>query len=203
MHINQYIAKQFKKPTGFGGKMATAIMNWQNYPLYEATERLLLPDNHEKILDIGCGNGYVLTMLAKKYHCEYTGIDISTSILKAAAKRNRKFVKAGNMSFEYGEANKMNFEHGTFNKAYTINTVYFWDDLADTMHEIKRILKPRGTFINTLYTNEALAQFPHTQFGYKRFTIEALVCAAEDAGFKTKVVPITEEKAYCMVCDVV
>ena len=200
MNISSYIARQFSKPTGFGGKIVTAIMNKQNHPLYESTERLLSPRDAERILDIGCGNGYVLEMLAEQYDCDYTGIDISESILKTASNRNCRFIKNGKMIFKHGEASKIPFGDATFDKAYTINTVYFWKDLNDTILEIKRILKPHGIFINTLYTNETLARLSHTQFGYKRFTPEQLTTAAGRAGFETEIMPIMNGTAYCIVC---
>jgi hypothetical protein len=35
MNLNRFIAEQFKKPQGIGGKLVTAVMNRQNRPLYE------------------------------------------------------------------------------------------------------------------------------------------------------------------------
>ena len=89
MSINSYIARQFGKPTGFGGRIITAIMNRQNLPLYEDTVQHLSPCSSESVLDIGCGNGYMLGMLAARSDCFYVGIDISESILKSTTKRRR------------------------------------------------------------------------------------------------------------------
>ena len=200
MSINNYIAQQFVNPTGIGGKIITGIMNQQNQILYEETARLLSPRSSDRVLDIGCGNGYVLEMLAKQQTCDYVGIDISKSILHAAAKRNQIFVKNGMMMFQYGEAGKIPFDEAMFDKAYTINTVYFWEDLIGTMAEIKRILKQSGIFINTLYTNDTLARFSHTQFGYKHFMPEQLINAARDVGFDAEIVPIKSGAAYSVVC---
>ena len=176
-------------------------MNRQNYPLYEETAHHLSLCSSDSVLDIGCGNGYVLGMLAVRSDCNYTGIDISESILKSAAKRNRKFIKNGNMIFKYGDAAKLPFSDSVFDKVYTtINTVYFWKELNDIMTEIRRVLKPGGRFINTLYTNETLTRFSHTQFGYKRFTQRQLISAAQDAGFGAKAIPIMGGRAYCVVC---
>lgn len=202
MNFNRYIARQFGKPKGFGGRIVTAIMNRQNHPLYEETNRLLSLNDDESILDIGCGNGYVLEMLAKQYDCHFAGIDISKSILLAASKRNQRFVKNGQMSFGCFGADKMVFADAVFDKAYTINTVYFWEDLTNTMTEIKRVLKPGGVFINTIYTNETLSRFSHTQFGYRRFEKEQLTGVAQAAGFGTEVVSILDGTAYCLICHV-
>ncbi len=49
MSLNNYISRQFNKPTGFGGRIVTAIMNNQNRPMYEAKARLLSPQSGEHI----------------------------------------------------------------------------------------------------------------------------------------------------------
>jgi len=199
MSINSYIAKQFKLPKGLGGKAISFVMNRQNRPLYEETIRLLPITDTDSVLDIGCGNGYVLNMLARQNNCEFTGIDISASIINAAIKRNRRSIKNGRMRFINRNISETSFEDNSFSKAYTINTVYFWENLDTTMAEIWRILKPNGLFINTLYTNETLSRFSHTQFGYKRFTAEQLTEAGLNAGFAVNTVPILHGAAYCFL----
>ena len=197
--LDHYVAKQLSSPTGLGGKFIFFIMNRQNRSLYEETIRLLSPSDTDSILDIGCGNGYMLNMLARQYDCALTGIDISKSIVETACQRNRAYVKTGKMTLSCQNLIKMNFSENSFGKAYTVNTVYFWENLNDSMARIKLILEPGGLFINTLYTNETLSRFTHTRFGYKRFTEDQLVSAGADAGFATDVIPIFNGAAYCVM----
>ena len=84
----------------------------------------------------------------------------------------------------------------SFDKAYSINTVYFWESLDDEMAEIRRVLKPGGLFINALYTNEALDNFPHTKFGYKRYKPNELTIAGQKAGFTVEITSAFNGKAY-------
>ena len=168
--------------------------------MYEETARRLSLSECSIVLDIGCGNGYMLNMLARQYGGTFSGIDISGSILRAASRRNRGFVRSGRMSFAVAHAAELPFGDAAFDRVYTINTVYFWDDLDKTMAEIRRVLCPRGLFVNMLYTNETLSRLSHTQYRYKRFTREQLVEAARRSGFEVSVVPILDGKAYCFVC---
>jgi len=200
MPLNSLIAGQFAKPTGLMGRVVTSIMNSQNQPLYEETARHLSLSGSSMVLDIGCGNGYMLNMLARRYSGMFSGIDISESIIRAASRRNRSFVRAGRMSFAVANAVCLPFEEAAFDRVFTVNTVYFWDDLYKTMAEIRRVLCPQGLFVNTLYTNETLARLSHTQHGYKRFFREQLVEAARRSGFEVSVVPVFDGKAYCVVC---
>jgi hypothetical protein len=55
-------------------------------------------------------------------------------------------------------------------------------------------------FVNTLYTNETLARFSHTQFGYKRYTLEQLLSSAQSAGFQATAVTILNGAALSIVC---
>jgi len=197
--LNSYIAKQFSRPDGLGGKLISHIMNRQNQPLYDNTIRLMPISGSDSIIDIGCGNGYVLKLLASRFDCSLTGIDISKSIIEAASRRNRMYLKNGRMTLVCNDINGMPFTNHSFNKAYTINTVYFWDNPDSIMAEIFRILKPGGIFVNTLYTNETLSHFSHTHFGYKRFTVEQLLKAGIDAGFTVKIASIHESKAYSVI----
>ena len=201
MSLNSYIAKQFSRPDGLGGRLASLIMNRQNQPLYENTIRLMPISDSDRVIDIGCGNGYVLKMLASRFNCDLTGIDISKSIIDTASRRNRMYLKSGRMTLACNDMSGMPFDNHNFTKAYSINTVYFWDSLDNMMTEIWRILKPGGFFVNTLYTNETLSRFSHTHFGYKKFTPEQLAKAGIDAGFTVDVVPIHENRAYCVICS--
>ncbi len=199
MSLSSYISRQFSNPIGFCGKIISFVMNRQNRLLYEETIRLLAPNDADNILDIGCGNGYVLSMVAKQSNCKFAGIDPSESIIKAASKSLHKSVKGGRMTLACENIETMSFADNVFSKAYTINTVYFWDDLNHAMAQIKRVLNPNGIFINTLYSNEALMQFSHTRFGYRRFTVYELTKAGQDAGFTVNIIPILNGTAYCAV----
>ena len=199
MSFNRYTAKQLSNPTGFGGKLIFSVMNRQNRPLYNETIRLLALSKTDNVLDIGCGNGYVLNMLAHQYDCKFTGIDISMSIIENASKRYHKFVKDGKLTFSCQNANMMSFADNSFDKTYTINTVYFWENLDATMSEIWRVLKPNGLFINTLFSNKKLSQFSHTRYGYKRFTIEELTSVGSNVGFTVTVIPVMNDTAYCVL----
>jgi len=199
MSITSYMAKQFADPKGVGGSVISFVMNRQNRPLYEETIRLLSVADSDSILDIGCGNGYVLNLMARRHGAAFAGIDPSEEILEAASRRNRRFIESKKMSFTCQGVGSMSFSDESFSKAYTINTVYFWSDLNRPMGEIQRVLKPNGVFVNTLYTNETLSRFSHTRFGYKRYDAQQLINAGVEAGFAVKAVPILQGAAYCYV----
>ena len=197
--LNKLIAKQFALPKGLSGNIVGFFMNRQNKPMYEETIHMLSLSNAESILDIGCGSGYVLNMIAKQFECTFTGIDISETIIKAAIKRNYALVKSGKMLFFCHDMAAMPFEDESFSRVYTINTVYFWDSLPNTMREINRVMKPDGIFVNTLYSNKALDRFPHTKYGYQRFSEQQLTDAGLSSGFDVETRHILNKNAFCFI----
>lgn len=195
MSINEYIAKQFANPRGIGGRIVMAVMNRQNAQMYEATERLLRPRNDDTVLDIGCGNGIMLERIAHARDCHLIGTDISEDALEIAKRQ----LAGTNVELLRCPVDDMPLEDATVDKALTINTIYFWEDLASGFEEIARVLKPEGIFISTHYTNRALESYSHTQFGYRMHAEEAVLSAAKDAGLAVQIKSIMDGRAYCVV----
>lgn len=195
MSISEYIAKQFASPRGIGGRIVMAVMNRQNAQMYEATEKLLHPQNGEVILDIGCGNGIMMEKIALAFDCRLIGTDISEDALAIAKRR----LAGANVEILCCPVDDMPLEDATLDKALTVNTLYFWEDLASGFAEIARVLKPGGIFIGTHYTNRSLKTYPHTQFGYRMRAEVEVASAAENAGFAVQTKPIMDGRAYCLV----
>lgn len=196
MGLNEYIAKQFANPRGLGGRIVAAIMNRQNAEMYDTTQALLHPQACDTILDIGCGNGIMLERIARTCDCHLMGTDISEDALKIAKHR----LAGKRAEFLCCAVDDMPIESATIDKAFTINTIYFWDDLAKGFEEIARVLKPDGIFISTHYTKQSLEAYPHTKFGYKKYPEEEVASAAQSASFEVKTRPIMSGRAYSLIC---
>ncbi|MCL2372967.1 MAG: class I SAM-dependent methyltransferase [Defluviitaleaceae bacterium] len=194
MSFNKFISKQLSAPTGISGRIIGYFMNRQNIPLYQATIKHLQLSGGETILDIGCGSGYVLNMIAQQQSGIFTGIDLSQSMINTAT---RRYKKHSNMTFHRQDLAAMAFPAGAFSHAYTINTVYFWGSPAATMQEIYRVLQPGGIFVNCFYSDKTLDRFAFTKHGYRRFPQAELSAAGESAGFSLEILPILGGDALC------
>jgi ubiquinone/menaquinone biosynthesis C-methylase UbiE len=199
MGLIRYIGDQFHKPTGFGGKFVTFVMNRQNDKQYRGTEATLGLQDTDTVLDIGFGNGYLLHRLAECYGCRFYGIDISEDMLRAASKRCEQFINKGRMTLSLGDALQTGLPDDFFDKAYTVNTVYFWSDLTTGLKEMHRILKPSGIFVNAVYTKEFLDSLPVTKQGYAKHSVKHLIETGEAAGFEVTLQTIAGGKAYCLI----
>ena len=143
----------FANPQGAAGKLLIASMNIFHSPVsLWGISHLDLAGN-EKILDIGCGGGINLSRFLKKVpRGHVTGIDLSPDCVNYSFMRNRNAIAEGRCSVYEGSAELLPFGANHFDVITAFETIYFWPDLPNTLKEIKRVLKPGGTF---LIVNEA------------------------------------------------
>jgi len=191
--MKKYWARQFGKPTGFGGRIATFIMNRANGANYKAVVETV-PKSGE-ILDIGFGNGYLIKKLSANSDATIYGVDISADMVKNATKRNKKAVKEGKVVLTLGLVDNIPFD-AQFDFIYTVNTVYFWQDLKAGLSHIKEKLKDGGTFINVLFTKEFLAKHSYTQYGFTKYEPQELLAVTAEAGFSTEIIEIEKAKSF-------
>lgn len=196
MMLVSYIASQLSNPSGIAGKISTRFMNVLNYQQYKAVIQEL-PDVPGRILDIGFGNGRLLNRIAKKGY-DMAGVEISESLIRTGEKRNLKWILEHKMQIKLGSAQNLPFEKGSFDAVYSINTIYFWDDLQASCKEIKRCLKQDGILILAFYEKEWLDRLPCTNYGFQKYTMKELVRILESNGFQ--IVSINRQRKDMSVC---
>ncbi|MDR3219880.1 MAG: class I SAM-dependent methyltransferase [Dysgonamonadaceae bacterium] len=197
-----YIAKQFGKPTGIGGELSTFIMNCMNRKQYRTTIEHLKITAADIVLDIGFGNGFLIKNLAKRNLSKLYGIEISSDMLTKASKSNQRYINSGKVELLLADVQNLPFEDSSINKIYTINTIYFWNSIPAGLAEIKRVLKPDGIFINTIYDKEWLDRLTYTQYGFTKKTTAQLKELTEQSGFKiTETIEIEKNKSACIIAS--
>ena len=198
--IYKYIAKQFGNPTGFWGKISTFAMNRLNKEQYKTIFKNIDIQKTDTILDIGFGNGYLLRRLAKENPQKIYGIDISQDMLKAATRKSHKEIEQEKIQLLSADVQKMPFEDSLIDKAYTVNTVYFWQDIHQGFAEIRRILKSNGIFLNVLYLDEWLDKLPITRYGFSKYTAKQIEKITAESGLKIEcIIEIQPKKSICIV----
>ena len=199
--IYKYIARQFGRPTGLGGKISTFIMNCLNREQYGAVVDNIDIHVTDTILDIGFGNGFFIRRLSDKNFHKIYGIDISPDMLKTATEKNHKKIEQGKIELLLADVQDLPFDDSSIDKVYTINTVYFWQDINKGFSEIKRILKPDGIFLNVVYSKEWLNKLqPITQYGFEKYSISELERITKDNGMRIfETIEIIKNKSYCII----
>lgn len=101
----------------------------------------------ERVLDLGCGNGRLLEILGEK-PIEYFGLDTSEKLIEIAKK------KYPQDRFEVGDILKLPYSDNFFNKVFAIRILHHIPSKAfrlRAIEEIKRVLKPGGILILTVW----------------------------------------------------
>jgi SAM-dependent methyltransferase len=111
----------------------------------------------KKVLDVGSGNGYVLSRYALEGADVY-GVDITPTGIDLCRRRFELMNLEGNFTVASAEA--LPFEDETFDCVCSIGVVHHTPDTEKALDEIHRVLKPGGRVILMVYhRNSALYQF--------------------------------------------
>ena len=141
-----------RKPQGKLGNIQLKSMNKEHTPVSLWGLKHLNIKSDDIILDVGCGGGININRMAKDAKKVY-GIDYSIESVKLSKKVNEKFIEEQKVEIIEGNVEKLPFEDNTFDIVTAVETVYFWPNIEKCFGEVKRILKPGGTFLIGLETN--------------------------------------------------
>jgi len=155
MTILQHAFKQFRKPTGWLGKIAGLGMNREHEKVWRWGLEHIAIQPDAVILDVGCGGGGAVKILAQAtLRGKVCGVDYSEDVLFTAHRVNRALVKQGRVKIRHGSVSDLPFPDDTFDLATAFETTMFWPSLVDDLREVRRVLKPGGIL---LIANEAYA----------------------------------------------
>ena len=103
----------------------------------------LLKDRaYEKLLDVGCGTGFLLDLLAKQHPGEYAGLDLSENMIREA---ERKQIPGA--SFTVGSANQLPYGDETFDIVTCSQSFHHYPYPEQAIGEARRVLKKGGVYI--------------------------------------------------------
>lgn len=98
----------------------------------------------DKILEVGCGNGYYLSLLNRLgLNISLTGIDNDKMALSDA----KRFIGDKKVNLIFADATKLPFKNRSFNKVICSEVIEHVEDEGKVLHEIRRVLKGRGIMV--------------------------------------------------------
>ena len=98
----------------------------------------------DRVLDAGCGQGVVASYLARKIGCRIEGITVLDFEIPKAQARARAAGVQGRTRFQLMDYSATRFADASFDAVYTTETLSHSPDIARTLREIRRLLKPGG-----------------------------------------------------------
>ena len=181
------IAKQLGCPEGEHGIKTGEMMHANNIGMTTSAIEALNLQNNEAVLEIGHGNGgHIAQLLSKAENLHYFGADISATIIAEAEKINQDFLTKGKVHFQLTNGITLPFEDGLFDKIFTVNTIYFWTNPSKYLNEIKRTLKPNGTFAICFADKTFMKNLPFTPYGFTLYEVKTVKELLEKTGFAIK-----------------
>ncbi len=139
----RYAAKHSKMSINFAKKIAEKLFK-RNF-------------KQGRILDSGCGPGFTLMELAKKFaSSEFYGIDLSDPLLEIANVKNQKEKLDNRVKFLKADVQNIPFPDNYFDFVININMLHLVEEPVKMLNEIERILKPDGFFFITDLRNSIL-----------------------------------------------
>jgi ubiquinone/menaquinone biosynthesis C-methylase UbiE len=108
--------------------------------------QVLEPKRGDKILDLGCGNGYYSYLLSKlSIKLNITGIDNHINALQDA----KIFVGSQKAKFIFANAERIPFPKNYFDKIVMSEIIEHVNDDLKVLKEVRRVLKPGGIVVLT------------------------------------------------------
>lgn len=105
-----------------------------------------------KVLDVGCGAGFLTNELSLAGH-DVSGVDLSGESLEVA----KRFDKTQKVKYQIADAYSLPFEDGSFEVICALDFLEHVDDPARAIKEFSRVLKPGGKFFFHTFNRNLLS----------------------------------------------
>jgi ubiquinone/menaquinone biosynthesis C-methylase UbiE len=101
------------------------------------TIELLNIQQNETVLELGCGAGYAMKLILEQNIVgKVVGLDLSPTVIRSAMIRNKNSINKDKAKLVQANVKSLHFEDEQFDKVFSIHTIYFWDEITETISEI-------------------------------------------------------------------
>ena len=102
------------------------------------------------IVDIGCGDGALSFLMAKRYPEAYVvGCDTDQTAINLAREKSNELYGGGNLEFVHKSFEKCSFDEGSIDVVVMCDVIEHIDQTRLVLNEVKRVGKPGGVLVNT------------------------------------------------------
>jgi ubiquinone/menaquinone biosynthesis C-methylase UbiE len=178
-----------KTSAGASGEASTEIRNF--YQRRATTERYATsPDfnlreleiayiqrhlrDGQRVLDVGCGNGYSALSYASRLAVSIQGIDFVPEMITAANAMREEFDLKGTVEFAEGDATSIEFPDSSFDVVYSQRCLLNLPSREmqwRALREVARVLKPGGLYLMLEGTKQGLERLNDAR---ARFGLDAI-----------------------------
>jgi SAM-dependent methyltransferase len=182
--LDRWLARQFAQPDGVAGQwLVGPLIDRIGAPMMRTAAEALAVQSGERVLDLGFGGGG-LSAAVLRQGGHIVGVDRSAAMVRRAERLLAPAVASGRARFLEGSADALPLPNVGLDKAASVNTLYFWPDLARPIGELHRVLKPGGRLVLGFQTAEAVRAWPGHVHGFTAWETGAVREALGAGGFK-------------------
>jgi acyl transferase domain-containing protein/SAM-dependent methyltransferase len=98
-----------------------------------------------QVLDVGCGRGGTVALLADRFACDVTGVDLAPEAIAFCRRAHR----LPGVRFEVGDSEHLPFDDASFDAVTNIESSHTYPRLRAFLAEVKRVLRTGGVFLYT------------------------------------------------------
>ncbi len=185
MPIPAFLARQLAHPSGFFGRFVMG--RFLNRTTADHTAMVfddlqVMPAS--RVLEVGFGGGALLERLCVAASGGFVaGVEVSHEMLARARSRLGRDIDSGRLDIAEASVERLPYADASFDRACTVNTTYFWPDLAAGLRELHRVLRPGGRLVVGFVSPEDMRRDGlHTQ-GFSMHSPAELAKALALAGF--------------------
>jgi ubiquinone/menaquinone biosynthesis C-methylase UbiE len=118
-------------------------MEEHHLPIVEPTLALMDLQPADRVLDLGCGSGWLTRRLAATLPSGHVvGVDVSDEMIRRA---ELACTGIANVKFLRGTAEEIPAQAEFFTTVLSVESAYYWPDPARGIREIFRVLRPGGS----------------------------------------------------------
>lgn len=142
------LLNQFRKPTGWFGRLNLSNMNRHHSKLADWGLARVSIGKSATALDVGCGGGRTVSKLAALApEGSIFGVDYSEASVASSCRTNRRGIRAGRIDIRLASVSELPFAADTFDLVTAVETHFYWPDLPTDVREVLRVLKPGGALL--------------------------------------------------------
>ncbi len=157
---------------------------------------------YDRLLDVGCGTGYLIDLLKKQKNAVYHGIDISPKMLEMA-----KMKFDNTVVLTEGSADSLPYTDEQFDVVTCVQSFHHYPEPEKSIQEAYRVLKKGGLYIisdtgcNNIFRFLSSFMFRHFAKGgdYAAYSIKDIQKIMKSAGFKIEKAEMISRMVFTVI----
>lgn len=114
-------------------------------PVGEQAIARMQVESDARILDLGCGSGWATRLFAGQATAgKVIGVDVADEMIRMAESASADYPNA---EFRIASAESLPFDDRYFSHAFSMESLYYYENMGRALEEVRRVLRPGGLFV--------------------------------------------------------